>query len=201
MSEAQIVTEFVDPDDDEVIPFDVEEPIEVGDLSDQEGGVLEAATKVPFVIKKASVRTQLQDNRAPASEGNKWKVKKLALQVAVGPLGTDGEGRYAGKVLFPELILTMNAKEFPDDFKSPYWQREARFPIKQFLLAIGHDIKALTVNDEWLTGLVGMEFIADIKRSQKRSKGADGKYHPIDEFENKVENFRAGASVSEEPEE
>src|SRR5262249_1840550 len=149
---------------DEEIPFDVNEPIDVEDVSDQEGGVMENASRVPFVIQKASIRIQLENNDKPQGPTNKWKTKKLLLQVAIGAAGIDGGGKYAKKNLFPEMVLTFNKKEFPKDFDKPWWHREARFPLKQFLKAIGAPLTGLQVNDEWLEELKGREFAADVKR-------------------------------------
>src|SRR5690349_13160035 len=120
--------------DTDVPGFQVQEEVSVGDLSDQQGGVMEAVSRVPFIIRKASVRTQ-EDK-----DSKVWSVKRLAIEAAIGPLGVDGEGKFANKVLFPEFVLTFNSTDFPDKFSSPWWQREARFPLKQFLRALGRDI-------------------------------------------------------------
>lgn len=180
---------------DENEGFEINEPIDVGDLSDQSTGqdVIEAARHVPFVVKAASVKTQLEDNKAPQSEYNNWKVKRLKLQVAVGALGTDGEGRYANKVFFPELILTMNTTDFPDQYASDWWKKKARGPFREFLTALGYDIKQPPViNDEFLSGLMGAEFRADIRRVERRQKNSDTqKYEGTGEMENTIENFRA----------
>lgn len=165
--------------------FQVQEEVSVGDLSDQQGGVMEAVSKVPFVIRKASVRTQ-EDK-----ESSKWTVKRLSVEVAIGPLGVDGEGKFANKVLFPEFVLTMNTADFPDKFSSSWWQKEARFPLKQFLKALNRDITQVRVNDEFLIGLQNEEFVADIKRVEIKTKGDDGKYHGSGDFKNELANYRA----------
>ena len=180
---------------DENEGFEINEPIDVGDLSDQSTGqdAIDPARNVAFTIKKAEIRAQLEDNKAPQSESNRWKVKRLKLQVAVNALGTDGEGRYAGKVFFPELILTMNTTDFPDQYASDWWKKKARGPFREFLTALGYDIKQPPViNDEFLSGLMGAEFRADIRRVERRAKnGETGKWEGTGEMENTVENFRA----------
>lgn len=165
--------------------FQVNEPVEVGDLSEQQGGVLEAAQRVGFVIRKATVRTQ-EDK-----DTKQWSVKRLSVEAAIGPLGVDGEGKYAGKVLFPEFILTFNKADFPDKFSKPWWEKEARYPLKQFLRALGRDITQVRVNDEFLIGLQNEEFTADIKRKEIQTKGDDDKYHGSGDFKNELTNFRA----------
>lgn len=165
--------------------FQVTEEVSVGDLSDQQGGVMEAASRVPFVIRKASVRTQ-EDK-----ESSKWTVKRLSVEAAIGPLGVDGEGKFANKVLFPEFVLTMNTTDFPEKFASSWWQKEARYPLKQFLKALNREITSVRVNDEFLIGLQNEEFIADIKRVEIKTKGDDGKYHGSGDFKNELANYRA----------
>lgn len=178
----------VDETGDEA-PFDVTDEVDVGDLSDQQGGVLEPASKVRFHIKKASVRT------ADDKDTKTWMVKRLVIEAQIGPEGVDGEGKYAKKVLFPELILTFNSKDFPDTYSSPWWQNEARFPTKQFLKAMGEDITHVRINDDFLNGLIGREFIADIKRREIKNK-VNGKYESTGEFKNEVGNFRSAESAA-----
>lgn len=169
---------------DEEVPFDVNDEIDVGDLSDQQGGVLEPASKVRFHIKKASVRT------AEDKDTKTWMVKRLVVEAQVTSDGVDGEGKYANKVLFPELILTFNKSDFPDAFAKPWWEKEARYPTKQFLKAMGEDITNVRINDDFLSGLTGREFIADIKRSEIRAK-KNGKYEGTGDFKNELVNFRS----------
>lgn len=170
------------------VPFDVTDEVDVGDLSDQQGGVLEPAAKVHFIVKKASVRT------AEDKDTKTWMVKRLVVEAQIGPEGTDGEGKYAKKVLFPELVLTFNSKDFPDTYKSPWWQNEARFPTKQFLKAMGEDVTNVRINDEFLGSLIGREFIADIKRKEMKTK-VNGKYESTGDFKNELANFRSAESA------
>lgn len=166
------------------VPFDINDEVDVGDLSDQQGGVLEPASKVRFTIKKASVRT------AEDKDTKTWMVKRLVIEAQVGSEGVDGEGKYANKVLFPELILTFNKADFPDAFSKPWWNNEARFPTKQFLKALGEDITNVRINDDFLSSLTGREFIADIKRREIRAK-MNGKYEGTGDFKNELANFRS----------
>jgi len=176
-------------DDSGTVPFDVTDEVDVGDLSDQQGGVLEPAAKVHFTVKKASVRT------AEDKDTKTWMVKRLVIEAQIGPEGTDGEGKYAKKVLFPELVLTFNKSDFPDAFKSPWWTNEARFPTKQFLKAMGEDVTNVRINDEFLGSLIGREFIADIKRREIKTK-VNGKYEPTGDFKNELANFRSIESAA-----
>lgn len=172
--------------------FQVNEEVQVGDLSEQQGGVLEAASKVGFIIRKASVRTQ-EDKDTKV-----WSVKRLSVEAAIGPLGVDGEGKFANKVLFPEFVLTFNSTDFPEKFASNWWQKEARYPLKQFLKALNRDITQVRVNDEFLIGLANEEFIADIKRKEIQTKGDDDKWHGTGDFKNELANFRSAQQPAAE---
>lgn len=179
--------------------FNINDPIEVGDLSDQTGEeVLEPARRVGFTIRKATVRTQLADNKQSEGEDNPWKVKRLALQIAIGPDGVDGEGKYAKKVLFPELPLTFNVSDFPEQYGTEYYQKRARNDTKMFFTAMGHNPKALPrITDEFLGELVGGEFFADITRKEKRQFNAEtDTWENTGEYQNLITNYRPGATAA-----
>jgi len=111
-----MTTEYVTPtesdDDSDEVPFGVEDDVEVGDLSDQMGGVMDAAKGVLFGIKKASIRTRYLDNDGPGkgTPTNPWAEKKLVIEAAIGPQGVDGKGTNAGRVIFLEMYLAFPAK-------------------------------------------------------------------------------------------
>jgi hypothetical protein len=170
------------------VPFDVTEEVEVEDLSEQQGGVVDKATRVSFEIRKSTTRvTEDKDTK-------KWMVKKLALDVVIGTDGIDGEGKYAGAHLFPEFILTMNTKDFPDKYSSDWWKTKSRYPTKMFFKAMRLGQEGVKVNDEFHTALVSRGFIADIKVKPRQEK-VNGKYINIDgEFENELTNFRPAAT-------
>ena len=172
--------------EDDAIPYDIVDDVEIGDLTDQQGGLLDRASRVSFEIRKATVRT------TEDKENNKnWMVKKLALEVAVCAGGIDGEGKSANSRLFPEFILKFNEKDYPEKYGSDWWQNKSRYPTKMLFKALDIPLKGLTVNDDFLINLVGREFVADIKQKQKQEK-VNGKYVKIDgEFENELTNFRA----------
>jgi hypothetical protein len=177
--------------DSDEVPFDVTEEIEVGDLNDQQGGVLDPAQRVPFTIRKASVRTQKD------KDSGKWTIHRLVIEAQVGPDGTDGEGKYAGKVLFPEFILALNTADFADRFASDWWKNQSRYPTKAFFKAMDVPLQGTRINDDFLFGLTGREFVADIKRSERRAKGDNGKWAGTGEFENELTGFRAALSGGE----
>lgn len=184
-------------DDDEAIgtedgvPFDVTEDIDVGDLSEQEGGVLPAASRVIGSIKKASVKTNLLDNKQAQSDTNLWTFKSLHLEIAIGPLGTDGEGTYKGKVLFADLIAVYNergckasASAKGKKYNASWWEREARYPLKQFIKATQGDVTNVKINDDFLLALVGSDVMFDIRKTKDTFRGEG-------EFRNELANWRA----------
>lgn len=170
---------------------DINEPVMVGDLSDQETtDVIEPASKVPFIIKKASVRTQHSD---PKDTSSPWAVKRLVIDAAIATDGVDGEGKYANKHIFSELILTFNT----DIYNSEWWMKKSRGPTKQFFAALGFDVASLPAIDaDFLNELAGKEFVADIRKRPIQEKTAEindkGKniYRDTGDFKNELANFR-----------
>ena len=157
-------------------PFEVID-FEVPPADDQVGGdVIEAARGVRFSIKKADVR-----------QNDEKTIMRLNVQSKVGPLGVDSNGRYANKILFAELLVWADLNVHTTD----WWKKQARFPWKQFQGALGLDAsKATRINDEFLSGLIGQEFIADIRKSEIRQKNDDGKYEGTGSFKNELMNFK-----------
>lgn len=154
-------------DDDDV---DVNEPVVVGDLSEQEtSDVMDPARRVPWIIKKAEVRTSRKDNNDPTSE---WNTTRLSLSVAIGPDGVDGEGTLAGRWVFADYTLAFSTEgEYSARASSEWWQKKARGPAKELFIALGFDVKALPkIDREFLDELVGKEFIADLLRKPMQEK-------------------------------
>lgn len=178
--------DYGDTDDD--VGFDVTEEVEVGDLSDQTGNeAIEKASKVRFEIRKAAVRPYIKQGE------NAWRKKFLALELVVGPLGVDGEGRYANKHFFEDLLLVANTSDFPD-LATEHYKTKARFPVKQFLKAMGFDPAAPPkINDEFLGGLLSLEVIADIQKKEIQTPPTEegGKWVGTGEYKNQIANFRS----------
>lgn len=173
--------------------IDLNEPVEMESLEDQETtDLLAPARKVPFTIIKAQVRTRY-DN-----EGDKSSyVKRLALQVAVGPDGTDKEGANANRRLFPEYVIAFTKGDGVRE--SDWWQKKARGPAKELFAALGYPldkpprIDADFLNDE----LPGKEFFADIiqreieqKTDEINEKTGKPVYRKTGEHVNELRNHR-----------
>ena len=181
-------TSYAEADDD----VDVNEPLVMDDISDQEvSDVIDPAKRVPFVIKKASIRVQHQDFNDKSSP---WAVKRLVIDAAIGADGVDTEGKYANKHLFAELVLAFN-KEI---YNSEWWLKKSRGPTKQFFVALGFNPAELpTIDTDFLGELGGREFIADVQRKPIQKKtdqvNESGKavYADTGDFKNELANFRS----------
>lgn len=172
--------------------FDITEEVEVDDLSTQQGGdAIDPRRDVRFEVRKASVRTYTP------RDSDTWEAKYFALDLVVADQGVDGEGKYAGKHFFQDLLLKKNVDELPH-LNTENYKTKDRFDFKTFLKATGHDpAKPPKVNDDFIMGVVGMEVIADIRRKEKRfntgQQDAKGKdiWEGTGEFKNEVKNFRS----------
>jgi hypothetical protein len=171
--------------------IDINDSIEIGDLSDQQvSDVLDPARKVPFIIKKASIRKQYANQNDKTGTPD---VTRLSIDAAIGADGLDGEGKFANKHLFCDLILAFNREVKTGD----WWEKRARGPAKQFFQALGYDVANLPRIDAELLGeLGGKEFVADILRKPMQEKTGEqneqGKdtYRDTGEFKNELSNFR-----------
>ena len=163
------------------VPFDVLNDFpETGDLSGQTGGdVIDAARGVRFTIR--NIKPQIVEK-----DGVKV-MAKLNVRASIGPLGVDGNGKYANKNLFAELITWVNEEQYTSD----WWKKQARFPYKSFLKALGLDpANPPKVTDQLLVEWHGKEFFADIAKNPITVKVGDGKYLPTGDFKNELKSFK-----------
>lgn len=185
-----MATGYAQADDD----VDINEPVVMDSVADQETtDVIEPVSRVPFTIKKASIRKQYAD---PNDKSSTVEVTRLVIDAAISADGVDGEGKYANKHLFSELILTFNRETHTGD----WWLKKSRGPTKQFLQALGYDpAEPPTIDADFLGELGGREFIADIRKRPMQEKTGElndkGKavYRDTGDFRNELQNFRAAA--------
>ena len=168
--------------------FDITDEVDVGDLSTQTGNdVIDPAKKVRFEIRKVSVRPYI------AKGESEWRKKFLSLDLVVGSDGVDGEGKYANKHFFQDLLLVANTTEFPD-LATEHYRTKARFNTKLFLKAMGFDPAAPPrINDDFLAELTGREVYADITRREIQTAPAEqgGRWVGTGEYKNEVRNFKS----------
>lgn len=187
-----MTTDYIEPPDDDLPPFDVTEELEIGDLTDQEGGTLPPATRVVGEIKKASVKRCLMDNKYDERPDNPCTFKYLHLEIKIGPDGINENGDYAGKHVFTsmmDIVLTYNedacrkkAESNNKKFNAHWWAKESRYGAKQFFVAVLGDAKNIRVNDDLLLSLLGQAVMFDIKKEKDTDRGEGG---------NRLQNWRA----------
>lgn len=172
--------------------FDVTDEVDVGDLSTQQGNdVIEPHKKVRFEVRKATVRDYKKD------DDSSWRKKFLALDVVVGSDGVDGQGKYANKHFFQDLLLLANTSHYPE-LDTENYRTKARFDTKVFLKAMGYDpAKPPKINDDFLIGLTGREVFGDITKRSIDNPPTEqgGKWTPSGEFRNEIKNWRAVEST------
>lgn len=190
------VNEGTEDDDVVVMGEDVSEaePISHDDVIDPAKGVV-------FVIKKAVIDTYTPTRENPQQH---WQRRSLKLQIAVGPAGVDGKGKYKNKVFFPRILIAINRQAFPAAFAKPWYAPKtggAWGEYNELLSALGFPAApAPTNNKAFRQGLVGRSFIADILKVHPRRADSSGKYVAVkDEWENLVERMRpAGAGQGQQ---
>ena len=168
--------------------FEITDEVDIGDLSTQTGNdVIDPAKKVRFEIRKMSVRTYQKDGETD------WRKKFLSVDFVVTSDGIDGEGKYANKHFFQDLLLVANTPAFPE-LDTEHYRTKARFDTKLFLKALGFDpSKPPKINDDFLTDCTGRELYGDITRREIQTAPAEqgGKWIGTGEFKNEIRNFRA----------
>lgn len=192
------MAQYSDDDDDE-IPFNVNEETEIDDMTDQQGGVFDAAKGVYFTIKKASVRIRREHADGPDDDAqNPRGATSLVLEVEIGPLGTDGKGTNAGRKLFPQFLLKRDievlrrmhrASGKKKPFNEQWWRSEAAYATKVFFTAMGIPLKGAKANDAFLIALQEQAFTADIKRRLNKGTGND---------ENELAGFKKVETVADD---
>jgi hypothetical protein len=184
----------------EVVPFDVNDADEVDVSGEEDEGVLETHRRVPLLIKAASIRIGLEDNKRRQADDNKWLTKKLHLELKIDEEGVDGDGALAGRVVFQDYLYLFNNAEFPEKFlknkkktTADYYATRARSPFKGLLKAVGHDPKEkVVVNDDFLERILGVPIYADIlKKPRQALDNVTDKWVNTDEFQNEVQNAKA----------
>ena len=168
-------------------PFAVTDPIQMGDISDQEGGgVIEPQRHVRFNVKKVGIQRK-------ETKEKEWTFTQLNPTFVVGPEGFNGEGKgknmhfFGWKNLnFPGLMVAYNEERYASD----WWKKQARFQTKQFLVALGFDPKnPPMIDDAFCSEITGRDIIADITNSEITEK-VEGKYVGTGERINYLTNFK-----------
>ena len=166
------------------------------DLGDMTGlkeikDVLPAASGVRVRIDKATVKDNSFEGSIPSK-----KYLNLQLRIVDGISFVDSEGtaqtKYKNKVVFT------NNKDLPVwvDTNHEFYQTEKfkkgayLIPLRQFLIAVGVDPKAVKIDEALLESLKGVELEVDVAQNQKKSKSPEGEWIATGEFENLFRNWK-----------
>ena len=183
------VTEGTEEDDIEIAGEDVSQAV-----ANSFEEWIEPAKDVTFEITKAII-----DTYTP-KDSNEWKTRSLKLYLKVDKGGVDGKGKYAGKMFFPRMIVTVNRDGY--DFtinaqgKPTNWyvpKTGGAFGLyNEFLTALGFPNNPAPANNKpFRDSLVGRKVIANIDKKHRQVSDG-GKYVNVpDEFENELSKFRA----------
>lgn len=163
MSDSQDYIEVTD-----VVPFQTDEEVVVGDLSKLSSDILPVVQNVLGEIRKAS---------REVSKDGATKGLKLELRIVDGIPTIDSQGnvqyKYRGKVVFPrssDLLYDVNtAIRTKDYYKGPHL-----LGLKFFLQALSLDVKDVRINDEFLTGLVGRKVLFSVKHVPNQTQDETG---------------------------
>lgn len=177
MSEAQPAYAAVYEDQEvtlpEEAPFQVGEEIEVGDLSGVQRSVLPAAKDVRFEVMSTSVET---------TKSGHIKYLKAKLRIVNGIPGADPETgeltmQHANKIAFPGVLdlCIWHDPNGPDP--KGWWKqqdagsREYLLGFRKFSEALGFDIKAIKVNDEYHLKAAGQHVLGTIRHETDKDTG------------------------------
>lgn len=171
-------------------PFEISEEYEVSDMTNVQEDLLPVASKVLFLIKKASAGSMnLTDSRVAPSEENPVVLRKLRLELRIKEgIQVGDQVKYANKPVFVDLLTWANPTHKTSEF---YSSGKYLLPLKQFCKAVGQPIQGLKINDEFYASLVGMELRADIRQVPIREQDETGKWVATPDLQNEYRNFRA----------
>jgi hypothetical protein len=165
-------------------PFEINEPVEVGDLSDVQAQILPVCQNVKGLIKKASIAT---------NKDRTLKYIKLELQLVDGiPVPNedgDVEYRFRGKTVFPGMMETCIWAD-PNVKTSNYFKtKQHLLPFKEFVKAMGVEGK-ITVNDIFLGLLINQHILFSIKHEANTFPDENGVRKPDGTFRERIYGWK-----------
>jgi len=166
--------------------------IELGDMTGLKEikDVLPASSGVRVRIDKAGIKDNSFEGSVPTK-----KYLNLQLRIVDGISFVDSEGtaqtKYKNKVFFT------NNKDLPVwvDTEHEFYKGEKfvkgayLIPLRQFLIAVGVDPKAVKIDEALLASLTGVELEVDIAQNQKKTQ-LDGNWVASGVFENLCRNWK-----------
>ena|SRR3990167_6677469 len=168
--------------------FDVTEEYSVGDLTD----VKEERQLVP-VTKKVKVRV----SKAGIQENKDKDLKGLKLEVRIvdGIETTDKESgetkmAFVNKPLFTGIMDLCFYADLETRFSDWFKKKQHLVGFKQFCEAIGADLKAVVINDEFFSNLIGKEVLVDIQHEEETALDESGNRQKLGTFRERLRNWK-----------
>jgi hypothetical protein len=173
-----------DTETTDAVGFEINEPVEVGDMKDVQQDILPVCQNVKAEIKKASIAMNKDHN---------LKYIKLELQLVDGipTQNDDGETeyRYRNKTVFPGMLESLIWADPVQKTSDYFKKRQYLLPFKEFCKAL--DLEgSIVVNDDFLTALVGRHILFSVKHEANRVLDADGSRIPDGTFRERVYGWK-----------
>jgi len=164
--------------------FNVMDEVEIGDLSDvrEEKGVLPPAKAVKLAIRKA---TNQQNDKGTFRQLN------MSMELVDG-IEVSGEVKFKGKVIWARIPYYADSIAYNSDY---FKKKQHLVEFKKLALALGKDITAIKVNDDFLAELTGKVITADIWQKTEKYVIRSGKRITV----NKKSPANEGEEVYSEP--
>jgi hypothetical protein len=158
---------------------------------------IDPAKNVELIVKQVKVDKYVpeeKDGGRRDKDGNlQWKTARMELWLAVGPKGTDGKGRYKGKMFFPRIGFAVNRKagyDFSVNAKgkpTQYYEPKGGFfgDYNAFLAGLGFKTDPAPLNDnKFRKALIDRSLLVDIEKDRKQAKNKmTGEYERVNEYE------------------
>lgn len=183
-----------------------DEDVQLEDLTEvpteEAGGgqqVIPATNGVLFSVRKAEIKSKLEDNKkAYNSEYNKIVMKNLSLGLKLTE-GIGEDGKYKNKVVWLDIPVWVDTT-----IKSSEWWTSKKYltPLKRLLIAVGYDPKnPPAINQEFCDWLMTQSVVADITVKEQEIfdttenawRKANQKAGEVPVYKNEIRNIRSAA--------
>ena len=196
--------------ENEAIPFEVSEEVEVADLTNTKEvrTVLPVTKGLKFRIEKAAIASN--ENK---EKGKKADVKGLKLELRVvdgiettDPSSGNTEHKFVNFPLFTGLFdlvywydtsVVSNNKKHGGKTRAEidWWKNDqARVEFKKFCQALELPLSGLRINDEFLSSLIGREVLVDVGQEPETVENPQtGERVATGNFNNRLRNWKKAA--------
>ena len=171
------------------VPFEVIEEVVVGDLTDvkEQRSIVPPSQNVKVRIAKAGI----QENKTKDIKSLKLEVRIVdGIEILDTESGVT-ELKYQNKPLFTNLMdLCFSAN--PSTRNSNWFTTKQHLVgFKKLCVALDIPVTGITINDEFLKGLIGREVLVDIRHEEDQVlDSTTGKYVGTGTFREKLVNWK-----------